>query len=282
MRPVALNLKVDRRAVERQRARVRLGWVAVWLTAGLFLLLLGLPIVALLWRTVVYGGIGSAFKQPLVVQAAVLTIATCTVTLLISLALGTPLAYILARRSFPGKAAIESLTTLPLVLPPLVAGVALLMAFGRRGLLGDQLDAAGIDLPFTSAAVVLAQVFVAGPFYLRSAKLAFTAVPADIEEAAVVDGATGWLAFRHITLPLSRRGIVAGLVLCAARAASEFGATLMFAGNIGGKTQTMSLAIESAIETDLGAALALSTVLVLAAAAALFLLQYLGRGHEVI
>ncbi|MBV8086845.1 MAG: molybdate ABC transporter permease subunit [Chloroflexi bacterium] len=262
--------------------RPRIGIGLVWLAAGLFLLLLGLPVVAVLWRTLSVGGVGSALRQPLVIDAAGLTIATCAVALAISLAFGTPLAYLLARRSFPGKTVVESLTTLPLVLPPLVAGVALLMAFGRRGLLGDQLAGLGITLPFTSAAVVLAQVFVAGPFYLRSAKLAFASVPPEIEQAAAVDGATGWLAFRHITLPLASRGIVAGLVLCAARAASEFGATLMFAGNIGGKTQTMSLAIESAIETNLGAALALSTILVLAAAGALMLLQHLGRGHEVI
>jgi molybdate transport system permease protein len=265
-----------------EASRPPLGWSIVWLAAGVFILLLGLPIVAVLWRTATVGGLGSAIRQPLVVNAAVLTVATCAIALLISFVLGTPLAFVLARQSFPGKSVIESLTMLPLVLPPLVAGVALLMAFGRRGLLGAQLDAAGIDLPFTSAAVVLAQVFVAGPFYLRSAKLAFTGIPAEIEEAAAVDGATGWLAFRYVTLPLARRGIVAGLVLCGARAASEFGATLMFAGNIAGKTQTMALAIESAIETDLGAALALSTLLVVAAAGALFLLQYLGRGHDLI
>ncbi|MBV9120853.1 MAG: molybdate ABC transporter permease subunit [Chloroflexi bacterium] len=263
-------------------AELRAGWGIVWAAGGLFLLLLGLPIVALLWRTITTGGLGSALLQPLVVNATILTMATCAVTLLVSFALGTPLAFVLARRNFPGKSIVESLTTLPLVLPPLVAGVSLLMAFGRRGLLGQQLDAWGISLPFTSAAVVMAQIFVAGPFYLRSAKLAFASIPAAVEEAAAISGATGWLAFRYVTFPLARRGIVAGLVLCAARAASEFGATLMFAGNIGGKTQTMALAIEAAIETDLGAALALSTFLVLAAASALFLLQYLGRGHEVI
>ncbi|HLY64130.1 MAG TPA: molybdate ABC transporter permease subunit [Chloroflexota bacterium] len=254
----------------------------MWLAAGLFLLLLGLPIVAVLWRTLTVGGLDSAIRQPLVVNAAVLTMVTCSVAVLISFTLGTPLAFLLARQSFPGKSVVESLTTLPLVLPPLVAGVALLMAFGRRGLLGDQLAAVGVSLPFTSAAVVLAQVFVAGPFYLRSAKVAFAAIPLEVEEAAAMNGASGWLAFRYITMPLSRRGIIAGLVLCAARAASEFGATLMFAGNIAGKTQTMSLAIESAIESNLSAALALSTLLVLAAAGALLLLQYLGRGQPVI
>ena len=150
---------------------------------------------------------------------------------------------------------------LPLVLPPVVAGIALLLAFGRRGVLGDELHLIGITLPFTTAAVVIAQVFVAVPFYVRSAKVGILAVPRDIEEAAAIDGADGWTVFRDVTLPLALPGLAGGAVLCWARALSEFGATLLFAGNFQGRTQTMPLAIMGAYTSDLDAALALAVVL---------------------
>jgi molybdate transport system permease protein len=184
---------------------------------------------------------------------------------------GTPLAYLLARHHFPGKWLVETATDLPLVLPPVTAGVALLMAFGRRGVLGPSLAVLGIELPFTMTAVVLAQLFVAGPFYMRGAKIGFAAVDPELEEAAAMDGASAWGRFWYVTLPLALPGITSGIVLCLARAVSEFGATLMFAGNFAGRTQTMSLAIMAALETDLSAALALAVLLVGIAAAVLVL-----------
>ena len=169
---------------------------------------------------------------------------------------------------------IEILIDLPLVLPPVVAGVALLMAFGRQGLLGHQLSVLGIVLPFSTAAVVMAQLFVSVPFYVRGALLGFRLVPRDIEEAAEIDGATTWQTFRHITMPLALPGIASGAILCWARAVSEFGATLMFAGNISGRTQTMPLAIMTAMETNLNSALALAVLLVVAAALVLVVSRF--------
>jgi molybdate transport system permease protein len=235
----------------------------------LLVIFLVLPIAALLWRSTTGEGFIHSVTQPLVIHALLLTVITSLLTVGLSLLLGTPLAFLLARTNFAGKSLVEAATTLPIVLPPLVAGVALLVAFGRRGVLGDQLEAIGVELPFTTAAVVLAQFFVSAPFYVRAARLGFAAIPRELEDAARVDGASGWRTFQQITIPLALPSIVSGLVLCAARAFSEFGATLMFAGNLEGRTQTMSLAIESAMNTDLGAALALSVVLIVIAAAAM-------------
>ena len=250
--------------------------------SGLFLLFLTVPLAALLWRSWSGGAFWTDIRQPIVLQALLLTVITSALTVALSIVLGTPLAFVLARRSFPGKPLLEAAATLPLVLPPLVAGVALLITFGRRGLLGGELGALGIEVPFTTAAVVLAQLFVAGPYYLRAARLGFAAIPRELEEAALVDGAAGWHSFRQVTLPLALPAVVSGMVLCAARAFSEFGATLMFAGNIAGRTQTMSLAIETAIQTDLGSALALSVVLVIIAALGLVIPLLLVRGAEVL
>ena len=250
------------------------------LSAGIFLLFFTVPVLILLWRAAAGGGVAAGMRQPLVLHALELTLLTTAITVAISIAFGTPLAYVLARRVFPGRHVLETLITLPLVLPPLVAGVALLVAFGRRGLLGQPLDGAGISVPFTTAAVVLAELFVAGPFFIRAARIGFSAVSRSMEEAAAISGGDPWEVFRRIILPLSLPGFVSGIVLCAARAFSEFGATLMFAGNIEGRTQTMALAIETAIQTDLNAALTLSLVLVVIAAGALAIPLLLLRGTE--
>jgi molybdate transport system permease protein len=155
------------------------------------------------------------------------------------------------------------------------------MAFGRRGVFGPSLQVLGIELPFTMAAVILAQIFVAGPFYIRGAKLGFATIDVEVEEAAAIDGASAWACFWYVTLPLALPGIASGMVLCMARAVSEFGATLMFAGNFAGRTQTMSLAIMAALETDLSAALALAVLLVVLAAGLLLCSRLLaGRWFE--
>ena len=237
-----------------------------WLAGGLLLLFLLVPVFALLWEAGGSSAFWPALRQPLVVDALKLTGITSLISLIIALLLGTPLAWVMARRSFPGRNLVEIFIDLPLVLPPVVAGVALLMAFGRNGLLGHDLRLLGLEIPFTTTAVVMAQLFVSVPFYVRGALLGFRLVPLDIEEAAAIDGASGWSTFRHITLPLALPGIVSGAILCWARAVSEFGATLMFAGNIQGRTQTMPLAIMTAMETDLNSALALAVLLVIAAA----------------
>jgi len=237
----------------------------------LLVLFLAVPVVALVWRAVGTPGFLHTLRGPLVLQALRLSALTTTISMLLAVLGGTPLAYLLARRRFRAKRLIETLVDLPLVLPPVVAGVALLMAFGRQGLLGGTLGLLGIEIPFTTAAVVLAQVFVATPFYVRGAKVGFRGVPPEIEDAAALDGADAWQTARHVTLPLALPGIGSGLVLCWARALSEFGATLMFAGNFPGRTQTMPLAVMTALESDLGSALALSVLLVAAAATVLAL-----------
>lgn len=257
------------RATSRARPRREL---PLFLLPGLLLLLfLAVPIVALFWRALGMPDFWPSLGQPLVLQALRLSAITSTITLGIALVAGTPLALVLARRSFPGKRLVETLVDLPLVLPPVVAGVALLMAFGRVGVLGRELDWLGIEIPFTTAAVVMAQLFVAVPFYVRGAKVGFLAVAPEVEEAAALDGADAWATFRHVTLPLALPGIGSGLVLCWARALSEFGATLMFAGNFMGRTQTMPLAIMTALETNLSATLALAVLLVVVSASVLIL-----------
>jgi molybdate transport system permease protein len=244
---------------------------------ALLLMFIIVPLVALVWRAVTDPAFWPSMTKPVVGEALWVTLLTSAATLLVSVAAGTPLAYLLARRHFSGKWLVETITDLPLVLPPVTAGVALLMAFGRRGVLGPHLEFLGVELPFSMPAVVLAQVFLAAPFYIRGAKLGFTATAPEIEEAAAIDGASPLASFWYVTLPLALPGITSGIVLCLARAVSEFGATLMFAGSFAGRTQTMSLAIMAALESDLSAALALAVLLILMAAAVLVLSRLLAQ-----
>lgn len=250
---------------------------ALALPAGLLVAIVVVPLLALGWRALASPDFLTSLRAPLVVQALRVTAITTTSSLLVVVLTGTPLAYLLARRDFPGRQLANLAVDLPLVLPPVVAGVALLMAFGRRGLFGPPLALLGIEVPFTMAAVVLAQVFVAGPFYVRGASVGFATVSPEVEEAAAIDGASAWASFRHVTLPLAFPGIAGGAVLCLGRALSEFGATLLFAGSFMGRTQTMSLAILQAMESDLSAALALAILLVAAAALVLLLARVLHR-----
>jgi molybdate transport system permease protein len=224
--------------------------------------LLAAPLVVL----VVQGFDGEALRAALTtraLQALRLSMVSSVTALGFIVLLGTPLAFALAWWDFRGKHALETLVDLPLVLPPSVAGLALLLAFGRQGLFGRELTALGISLPFTTFAVILAQVFVSAPLYLRSARTGFAGLDVQIEEAALVEGASSWQLFRLITLPISRRAIASGAILAFARAIGEFGATILFAGNLPGVTQTMPLAIYLGFETSLSVAIALSVVLVL-------------------
>jgi molybdate transport system permease protein len=215
------------------------------------------------------------------VQAIQLSLVTTLATLALTLAGGTPLALLLARRRFPGHALVETLIDLPVVLPPSVAGIALLVAFGRFGLLGGVLTAFGITLPFTTVAVIMAQLFVAGPLYIRTAIGAFGDVHRDLEDAAAVDGAGPLRIFRYITLPLAFASLSGGAVMTWARALGEFGATILFAGNLQGITQTMPLAIYLGFEQNLNDALTLSLLLLFVSFAVLFLVRGVLRQRTV-
>lgn len=238
------------------------------------------PIAALVWRAFTADSLGEAIASPVLKDAVKVTLVTSLLALAVTVAAGTPLAYILARKRFPGRDLLDVLIDLPLVLPPVVAGIALLMAFGRRGILGGALDNAGINLPFTTSAVVMAQVFVASPFYIRAAKAGFQGVDTSLENISQALGVSPWRTFWRVTVPLAMPSLTAGLVLAWARAMSEFGATLLFAGNFQGRTQTFSLAIVSATEVDLGAALALSVILLGISLVLLLGLYRFARGNS--
>lgn len=207
----------------------------------------------------------TALLSPTVLEALRLTLLTTSLTLVLTLLTGTPIAYLLARYDFRGRQVIDTLVDLPIILPPTVAGVALLLTFGRRGFIGAYLSDLGLALAFTTSAVVLAQLFVASPLYIRAAKAGFAAVPPTVEAAALTLGASRWRTFLRVTLPLALPHLIEGAVLAWARAVGEFGATLVFAGSLKGVTQTMPLAIYTALESDLNAALALSAILTLVA-----------------
>ena len=196
-------------------------------------------------------------------EALLVSLQTSLVAHVFILGLGTPLAYVLATHRFRGRSLLVTLVDLPLVLPPAVAGIGLLAAFGRRGLLGDELHALGISLPFTQAAVVLAIVFVASPFYVRAAIAAFEAVDPIVLDAARVDGAGPGRTFSRVALPLAAGGLGAGSSLAFARGLGEFGATIIFAGSFAGETRTAPLAIYAELDRDFDLALALGALLVL-------------------
>ncbi|MDX8028629.1 molybdate ABC transporter permease subunit [Lentzea sp. BCCO 10_0856] len=203
-------------------------------------------------------------------EALKLSLICASLATIVCLVLGVPLAWLLARSELPGRGVLRALVTVPLVLPPVVGGVALLLVLGRRGLVGQYLDQwFGISLPFTTTGVVLAEAFVAMPFLVISVEGALRAADPRYEEAAATLGASRWLTFRRVTLPSVMPGVVAGTVLCWARALGEFGATITFAGNFPGKTTTMPLAVYLALETDPDAAIVLSIVLLLVSVAVL-------------
>jgi molybdate transport system permease protein len=239
-------------------------------------LLFGLPLLALLIRSIQTRA-WERTANSAIPDAIFLSILTTSLTAIITLLLGTPLAYILARWSFRFKRPLTVLVELPVVLPPAVAGLALLVTFGRRGLLGPALEGIGVVLPFNTSAVILAQTFVSAPFYVRAAQVGFQGVDQEIEDAARVDGAGGLALFWHITLPLARRALAAGLALSWARALSEFGATILFAGNLQGRTQTMPLLVYKAFESDINASIWTGLILIGMALTALLLSHWLNR-----
>jgi molybdate transport system permease protein len=234
--------------------------------AAVPLTFLALPVLAIVGRSLLDGALPTAVASRPVLDALVISLATTALSLAISVLAGFPLAWLLARREFRGKTAVETLVDLPIVLPPSVAGLGLLLVFGRRGLLGDPIADTGLTIPFTTAAVVLAQAFVAAPFFVRAARAGLAAVERDLEDAGRADGASEVQVVRWLTIPLAAPALTAGLVMTWARALGEFGATIMFAGNIEGRTQTLPLLVYGEFQGgDLDASIAAATILVVAA-----------------
>jgi molybdate transport system permease protein len=252
-------------AVARRRRRAatpRAGVPLLLLVpAGLAVGFLAVPLLGLLEETA-WRHLTEELVTPRVVEALRLSLVCSLGAVGVSVVLGVPLAFVLARVAFPGRNLVRALTTLPMVFPPVVGGVALLLAFGRRGLVGQWLDQwFGVTLPFTTAGAILAEAFVAMPFLVITTEAGLRAMDRRYEDAAATLGAGRWLTFRRVTLPLIAPSLGAGVALCWARALGEFGATITFAGNLPGVTQTMPLAVYLALETDLQAAIALSLVL---------------------
>jgi len=238
--------------------------------AALFLLV---PLAAMLLRTP-WTGLLRILESSAVLDALRLSLLCASAATVTSLVLGVPLAWVLARSRRRGVGVLRALVTLPLVLPPVVGGVALLLAFGRMGVVGRSLDLAfGFTLPFTTLGVIVAEAFVAMPFLVVTVEGAFRGLDRGFEEAAATLGASPLTTFRRVTLPLVGPSLAAGAVLCWARALGEFGATITFAGNFPGRTQTMPLAVYLAMETDPDAAVALSLVLLVVSVLVLALLR---------
>jgi molybdate transport system permease protein len=257
----------------RPQHRRTTGNLLLVLGALLFSLIIALPILAIFARVLPTGTLFSTLARPIVIEALRLSAFTTMCTMGLALVLGTPIAYLLARHRFPGKAIVDSMIELPMVLPPAVAGIGLLMAFGRRGIVGEPLSALGVTIGFTTAAVVLAEFFVAAPFYVRAARSAFDGVDRELETVSRTLGVSDWATFWRVTVPVAFPSLVGGAVMCWARALGEFGATIMFAGSFQGRTQTMPLAIYAALESDLDAALVLAAILTVVSFAILVLLR---------
>jgi molybdate transport system permease protein len=263
-------------AAARRRAPLGPVLLATLVTVALALLLL--PLVGLLARTP-WSEFLRLLTSERVVAALRLSAVTSVASLALSTVLGVPLAWLLARTRFPGQRLLRALCVLPMVLPPVVGGAALLFAFGRRGVFGAPLERlTGVTLPFTTAGVVLAATFVAMPFLVITVEAGFRAVDHRYEDAAATLGATRWTVFRRVTLPLLLPSLAAGMALAWARALGEFGATITFAGNLPGRTQTMPLAVYLELERDPDAAIVLSLVLLAVSVAVLVGLRdrYLG------
>ena len=247
----------------------RLFGVVLWAATALALAFFVVPVAAIFLR-VPPGDMLDALGSDVARDALRVTLETTVVAQIVILVVGTPAAYLIATRRFRGRSVVITLVELPLVLPPAVAGIALLAAFGRFGLLGETLSALGLEIAFTRLAVVLAIVFVAGPFFLRTAIAAFEAVDTTLVDASRTLGAGPARTFGRVALPLASGGLGAGAALAFARGLGEFGATIMFAGSLQGVTQTLSLAVYEQFDVDFDTALAIGAELV--AASALLLL----------
>jgi molybdate transport system permease protein len=234
---------------------------AIWALAAVGLAFVALPVVGLVIR-VPWRDAGAILRGPFAGPAFLLSVEVATLAALLALILGLPMAWVLARGTFRGLALVRGIVVLPVVLPPVVAGVGLLTALGRRGILGGTLALAGVTLPFSTAGAVVAAAFVAMPFLVLSLEAGFRSIDGRLEDAASALGASRWYVLRRVTLPLARSSLVAGLLLAWARALGEFGATITFAGNLRGVTQTLPLAVYETLQTDPAGAVFLSLVLV--------------------
>lgn len=265
-----IRLSLDERTRRARGTGAERGAPAVLLgPAVIAVAFLLLPLAGLVIRAP-WGRLGEILLSPGTREALTLSLWTSTVATVCSLLVGVPLAWVLARTEFPGIRLLRALVTLPLVLPPVVGGVALLLAFGRTGLIGRYLDQwFGLTIPFSPLAVVMAETFVAMPFLVITVEGALRAADRGFDEAAATLGASRLTTFRLVTLPLLGPSLVAGSVLCWARALGEFGATITFAGSLPGRTQTMPIAVYYALETDPEAAIALSLVLLVVSVAVL-------------
>ncbi len=218
---------------------------------------IALPVASLFLKSPLDATLGS-LHDPMVIDALRLSMMTSALTTIVVVLMGTPIAYTNARFHYPGKELVDSLIDLPVIMPPAVAGIALLMAFGRMGIIGQYLNAFGITIAFTTLAVIMAQVFVSSPFYIRQARTSFEDVDLALENAARTSGASRLYTFFHVILPIAMNGLISGAIMAFARSLGEFGATIMFAGNFQGRTQTMPLAIYTAMQgiwTSLSASL---------------------------
>ncbi len=257
------------------------GWIgdAWWFLALPLLLFIFLPIAMLFLRASPAELIHSLGMEQ-VYLAVWVSLKTTLISLVVILLLGTPVAYCMGRFNFRWKRVVDTMIDLPTILPPSVAGVALLMTFGRRGLLGGWFEGLGVHIAFTQIAVVLAQVFIASPFYVRAAALGFASIDPEIEHAAQLDGANRWQIFRYVIFPLSRSALISGSMMSWARALGEFGATIIFAGNFPGRTQTMPTAIYLGFEVDLNIALTLSVILITISFFSILLVKGLAQRQE--
>jgi molybdate transport system permease protein len=254
-------------------SRRRMTPVPMGILAAIGVAFLAIPLVGLLLTTP-WARLPELLTSPVAAEALRLSLITSLSATALAVLIGVPLAWVLARARVPGRTVIRALVTLPLVLPPVVGGVALLLAFGRRGLIGQYLyDWFGVQVPFSTAAVIMAETFVAMPFLVITVEGALRSADPRFEEAAATLGAKRWTILRRITLPLIGPALLAGTILAWARALGEFGATITFAGNLPGVTQTLPLAVYAALDTDRDAAIALSLVLLVASLAVLLLLR---------
>lgn len=241
---------------------------------------MAIPIVVLIVNGIASRAWEGLPNSSTILNAIMLSFVSTFAVIIITAILGTPLAYVLSRYHFRGKRFVSLFIELPIVMPPAVAGLALLLTFGRRGVIGAPLAELGIVIPFSIIAVVIAQFFISAPFYIRSAQVGFSSIPTEIEDAARVDGAYGWSMFWHITLPMAWRALISGMILSWARALGEFGATILFAGNLQGRTQTMPLLVYSVFERDISAAIWTGLILITLAMIALFLSQWFAQTQD--
>lgn len=262
------------------KSHIPIGKYLLFGVSTITFMLMAVPIFVLIMNGIVSRAWEGLPNSSTILNAITLSfISTLVVVGLIAL-LGTPLAYVLSRYSFKGQRFVSLFIELPIVMPPAVAGLALLLTFGRRGAIGAPLSELGIIIPFSILAVIIAQFFISAPFYIRSAQVGFSSIPTEVEDAARVDGASGWLMFWYITLPIAWRALASGMILSWARALGEFGATILFAGNLQGRTQTMPLLVYSVFERDISAAIWTGLILIILALIALFLSQWFARTQD--